>query len=39
MQDQIQYGTSTIGYSLEYAERKTLGIKVYPDKSVRVIAP
>lgn len=38
-QDQVQYGKSLIDYSLEYAERKTLGIKVHPDKSVQVIAP
>jgi predicted metal-dependent hydrolase len=37
--DQITYGTSLIEYSLEYDDRKTLGIKVRPDKSVRVIAP
>lgn len=37
--EQIQYGTSFIDYSLEFAERKTLGIKVHPDKSVQVIAP
>lgn len=36
---QIIYGSSTIHFSLEYAERKTLGIKVHPDKSVQVIAP
>jgi predicted metal-dependent hydrolase len=35
----IKYGTSIIEYSLAFAERKTLGIKVYPDKSVHVIAP
>lgn len=39
MEDQILYGSSTIDYTLEYAERKTLGIKVHPDKSVHVIAP
>lgn len=37
--EQIQYGTSLITYNLEFAERKTLGIKVHPDKSVQVIAP
>lgn len=35
----IKYGNSTIEYSLDFAERKTMGIKVYPDKSVHVIAP
>ena len=39
MKDNIQYGNTRIDYSLEYAERKTLGIKVHPDKSVHVIAP
>lgn len=38
-QEQIKYGNSTIEYSITFAERKTLGIKVYPDKSVHVIAP
>lgn len=37
--DQIQYGTSRIAYSLEFADRKTLGIRVHPNKSVQVIAP
>ena len=39
MRDKIKYGTSQIDYNLEFAERKTLGIKVHPDKSVQVIAP
>ncbi|MEM5563962.1 SprT family zinc-dependent metalloprotease [Psychroserpens sp. AS72] len=39
MLDQIQYGNSLIEYSLDFVERKTLGIKVYPDKSVKVLAP
>lgn len=39
LEDKIIYGKSTIEYSYSYAERKTLGIKVYPDKSVHVIAP
>ncbi len=39
VKEQITYGTSIIEYSLAFAERKTLGIKVYPDKSVHVIAP
>lgn len=38
-QHKIDYGTTQIGYSLEYADRKTLGIKVRPDRSVQVIAP
>ncbi len=39
MKDEIQYGNTRIDYNLEFAERKTLGIKVFPDKSVNVIAP
>ncbi len=39
VKDKIQYGKSTIDYELSYSERKTLGIKVHPDKSVQVIAP
>jgi predicted metal-dependent hydrolase len=33
------YGTTTISYELRYARRKTLGIQVRPDATVRVIAP
>jgi predicted metal-dependent hydrolase len=33
------YGTTTISYELRYARRKTLGIQVRPDTTVRVIAP
>jgi len=39
LQQQITYGNSTIEYTLSFSHRKTLGIKVYPDKSVKVIAP
>ncbi len=39
LQHEIIYGSSLIRYQLSYADRKTLGIKVYPDKSVHVIAP
>ena len=36
---QIQYGNSTIDFSIRYSGRRTLGISVYPDKSVKVTAP
>lgn len=40
MQEQeLKYGSTVISFSLIYDERKTLGIKVYPDKSVHVVAP
>jgi len=39
MKHSVQYGTSLIQFDLEYADRKTLGIKVHPDKRVQVIAP
>ncbi len=39
VKEKIQYGKSTIEYDLKYSERKTLGIKVHPDKTVQVIAP
>jgi hypothetical protein len=39
MVKEIQFGNSTIYYELEFVERKTLGIKVFPDKSVQVSAP
>ncbi|WP_430408702.1 M48 family metallopeptidase [Kordia sp.] len=35
----LQYGTSVIEYRVAFADRKTLGIKVHPDKSVAVTAP
>lgn len=35
----FQYGSRTIAYTLEYAARKTLGIRVNPDMSVQVTAP
>lgn len=35
----LQYGSSTIEYELSFQERKTLGIKVYPDCTVKVLAP
>lgn len=38
-QHTIQYGTTEIEFQLGYSDRKTLGISVYPDTSVRVTAP
>jgi predicted metal-dependent hydrolase len=35
----IQYGNSKIDYELEFSNRKTLGIRVHPDRSVQIIAP
>ena len=37
--DSIQYGTTTIDYNIEYAQRKTLSICVNPDGSVCLKAP
>lgn len=39
LKETIIYGNTTIDYLLDYADRKTLGIKVYPDKTVHVVAP
>lgn len=39
MQQQIQFGSKTIAFNLEYRKRKTLGIKVHPDMQVEVLAP
>lgn len=39
MKDKIQYGNTSIDYTFEFAKRKTLGIKVHPDKSVYVSVP
>ncbi|GAB3338526.1 SprT family zinc-dependent metalloprotease [Marivirga atlantica] len=35
----FKFGSKEINYELTYQERKTLGIRVYPDCKVRVIAP
>lgn len=35
----FQFGTRKIAYTLSFEQRKTLGIRVHPDCSVRVIAP
>ncbi|MFL9832577.1 M48 family metallopeptidase [Chryseobacterium terrae] len=35
----IQYGSVLIDYDLSFQERKNLTIKVYPDCSVKIIAP
>lgn len=35
----IEFGTQTISYDLTFQDRKTLGIRVFPDCSVKVIAP
>lgn len=35
----IQFGSVVIEYKVEYNDRKSLTIKVYPDTSVRAIAP
>ena len=37
--DCIEYGSSVIEYSIQYARRKTLGITVNPDGSVALSAP
>lgn len=39
MQHQIRFGSRTILFNLEFKKRKSLGIKVYPDNHVEVIAP
>jgi predicted metal-dependent hydrolase len=35
----IQYGTRTISFTIQRANRKTLGIEVHPDLSIWAIAP
>lgn len=39
MRDKITYGNTSIEFKLDFTDRKTLCVKVYPDKSVQVIAP
>jgi hypothetical protein len=36
---QLKFGSRVIDYELSYQDRKTLGIRVYPDCKVKVIAP
>lgn len=36
---QLTFGSKEINYELSYQDRKTLGIRVYPDCKVKVIAP
>ena len=35
----VTYGTITIQFEVGYSDRKTLGISVYPDTKVEVVAP
>ena len=37
--DSIQYGATLIEYDIEFVDRKTLGIKVFPDGTVSLKAP
>lgn len=39
MMHQIKFGSKTIDFNLKYRKRKSLGIKVYPDNQVEVLAP
>lgn len=36
---EIHYGTTKIKFRLHYSSRKTLGVEVHPNQSVKVIAP
>jgi predicted metal-dependent hydrolase len=36
---EVQYGTTTIKFKVHYSSRKTLGIEVHPDRSIKVVAP
>lgn len=35
----VNFGSKTIEYQLDFQDRKTLGIKVFPDNSIQVVAP
>lgn len=39
IKDHIDFGSERIDFTLQYVERKTLGISVHPDRSVDVYAP
>lgn len=36
---EVQYGTTTIKFKVHYSSRKTMGIEVHPDKTIKVVAP
>ena len=36
---EVQYGTTTIKFKVHYSSRKTLGIEVHPDRTIKVVAP
>ena len=37
--EKVRYGSKEIEFSLQHRKRKTLGITVFPDSSVRVTVP
>jgi len=39
MKQQIQFGSKRIYFSLSFAERKSMTIKVHPNEIIEVIAP
>lgn len=39
MKQQIQFGSKRIDFSLSFAERKSMTIKVHPNENIEVIAP
>lgn len=39
MQRQLKFGSRAVIFNLEYTKRRSLGIKVYPDNQVHVLAP
>jgi len=39
MKNSIKYGSKQIDFNLKFSNRKTMGIKVFPDSSVEVVSP
>jgi len=39
MKQQLKFGSKVIDFTLQYQERKSLGIKVHPDGTVEVLSP
>jgi len=39
LKQELQYGNTIVEYTLVFDDRKTLGVKVHPDKTVHVVAP
>lgn len=39
MESRVKYGTTTIDFSVEWKQRKTMALEVHPNMSVHIVAP